>query len=220
MIRCIASLGAAVVMTVGATAAPAHAEGEVGLSNDGSTWGSTLATPLFEPDFVWVPGDVEERSFLVRNDGPTAALLTVDVGAADPDELLAEDDFLVQARVGDGRWVEIEPGDTRLHQGELPVAEGATTTVTLRGTFRPESTRQNGVIPLRAEVTLVEDSETGGVEDGTGDGNIGGLDDDSLPDTGSSVASVLLWVAATLIGAGLALVLPRRGVAKAVNQHG
>ncbi|KRB74131.1 hypothetical protein ASE01_19300 [Nocardioides sp. Root190] len=212
MIRRLASLVASAVLAVGVAAAPAHADGEIGLSNDGTTWGDQLATPLFDPSFIWVPGDVEERSFFVRNDGPSAAELTVDVVAADPDTLLADDDFLVEARLGNGAWVNIEDGTTSLRSTSLDVAEGVSTTVTLRGTFRPESTRENGIIPLRATITLSEDGDVGGVDDGDGDGdgNVGGVDNGGLPDTGSPVDMILVWLAAGLIGGGLALVRTRR----------
>ena len=52
------------VLTAGAGAA--RANDEVGLSLDGQTWTSELGVPL-RPAHALVPGDIETRSFWVRN---------------------------------------------------------------------------------------------------------------------------------------------------------
>lgn len=210
--RRLATVVTAAVVAVGAAAAPANAN-EIGLSEDGVTWSDSLVEPIFEPDFVFVPGDVEVRSFQARNDGPSAGVLTVDVIASDPDALLANDDFLVEAQVGSGPWVNVEPGTTRAAT-ELKIAQGARTDVRIRATFDLDSTSEDELIPFSVRLTMSEDSDVGGVDEGDGDGNgggaVGGVDTGALPDTGSPVEMVFLWLAAGLIGAGLALVLPRR----------
>ncbi|MBM0123177.1 hypothetical protein [Pimelobacter simplex] len=213
MIRRLAALVAAAVLAVGVAAAPAHADDEIGLSRDGLTWVPALTTPLYEAGFTWVPGDVEERSFRVRNDGPSAGELLVDVVASDPQALLASPDFLLEARVGSGPWVEVAPGTTRLQPAVLDVPRGADTSVTVRGTFRAETTgHMDEIAPFDVRVTLSEDGDIGGEEDegGGDDGDDGEVAGGALPDTGGRFGVGVLWLAAGLIGAGIALVRPGR----------
>jgi hypothetical protein len=219
MIRRLASLVAAAFVAVGATAAPAFADDEIGLSTDGVSWTHQLAAPLFAPGFLWVPGDVEERSFRIRNGGASAGELSVDVVATDPAGLLASPDFLLEARLGSGAWIEVPAGTTRLQPAVLDVPKGADTTVTVRGTFRPETTaHMDQVAPFDVRVTLSEDGDVAGNEASNGNGDDGEVSGGALPDTGSPFGVGLVWLAAGLIGAGVALVRPtrngRRGVAR------
>ncbi|GAA4824839.1 hypothetical protein ACFQ0K_17920 [Nocardioides caeni] len=221
MIRRLALMASTAVAVVVVGAAPAHAADEIGLSTDGLTWSNELTSPLFDPDFRVVPGDVEERSFLVRNDGPSAGVLTVDVVAEDPDLLLADSDIVLEAKVGNRPWVPVDEGETRAVT-ELKVPEDAITRVRLRATFAWESTRELQSIPFRVELTLSEDGDVAGEGEGDGDGDGNGQGDgdgtggqgdgdgDALPDTGNGIAGTTLWVAAGLIGAGIALLRPSR----------
>ncbi|KRC48991.1 MULTISPECIES: LPXTG cell wall anchor domain-containing protein [unclassified Nocardioides] len=222
MIRRLAvPIGAIAAAVVTLVAAPAHADDEIGLSRDGVTWSTELTAPLFDPDFRFVPGDQEVRSFRVRNDGPSAGVLTVDVIASDPDLLLADDDFTLEARIGNGPWLSVGAGTTRAVT-ELKVAEGAQTRVSVRATFDWDSTRQVQSVPFRVHLNLAEDGDVGGVDNGNGDGDGGdgdvGGEDDALPSTGAAVAPGLLWLAAGLIGSGLAL-LRRRDRREEASNH-
>ena len=227
MIRRLATLVAAAVLAVGATVAPASADGEIGLSYDGSTWSNQLTTPLFDTAYRWSPGDVEERTFLVRNDGPSPGELTVDVLADDPAGLLSSADFKLEARLGSGAWVSVVGGTVKLQPTLIDVPRGAVTSVTVRGTFRPEATGAEDVLaPFLVRVTLSEDGDVAGVDAGKGDkggkgggnGEVGG-EAAGLPDTGPVVGTGLLWLAAGLVGTGLALV--RRGRReREVRSHG
>lgn len=215
MIRSIAATAALATLGVVGAAAPASADDEIGLSRDGVSWSRQLAAPLFDDGFVWVPGDVEQASFLVRNDGPSDGELAVDVLTADPDGLLASDAFLLEARIGTGEWVEIDSGTTALTPTVLDVPEGARSRITVRGTFLPETTdHQDELASFRVRVTLSEAGDVGGEDDGAGDGEVGGQD--GLPDTGSPLGAGVIWVAAALIGAGIALVRPGRDHRKEV----
>lgn len=215
--RLVAPIVSVAIATVTLAAAPAHADDEVGLSRDGVTWSTELSAPLFDPSFRFVPGDQEVRSFRVRNDGPSAGVLTVDVVASDPDLLLADGDFTLEARIGNGAWLPVEAGTTRAAT-ELAVAQGVQTQVSVRASFDWDSTRQVDSVPFHVELTLSEDGDVGGVDEGDGDGNgngdgdvggqVGGAED-ALPDTGSAVAPGLLWLAAALVGTGIALVRRR-----------
>lgn len=213
MIRSLAATAALATLAVVGAAAPAFADDEIGLSRDGVSWTRQLDAPLFDDDFLWVPGDIEEESFLVRNDGPSDGELAVDVLAEDPDGLLASEAFLLEARVGTGEWVEINAGATDVTPTVLDVPQGQQSQVTVRGTFAPETTdHMDQIAPFRVRVTLAEDGDVGGEDDGDGagggDGEVGGQE--GLPDTGSSLGAGVIWVAAALIGAGIALVRPGR----------
>jgi hypothetical protein len=209
MIRRLASLVAAVVLALGASAAPARADGEIGLSSDGVTWVRQLTTPLYDAGFAWVPGDVEERSVRVRNDGPSAGELTVDVVASDPQALLASSDLLLEARVGSAPWVEVVAGTTRLQPAVLDIAKGADTSVTVRATFRSDATaHMDEIAPFEVRLAMSEDGDVGGQEEGEGDGEVSG--GSLLPDTGGPFGVAVIWLATGLIGAGIALVAPGR----------
>lgn len=214
MIRSLAVTAALATLAVVGAAAPASADDEIGLSRDGVSWSRQLDAPLFDDAFLWVPGDVEQESFFVRNDGPSDGEIAVDVLAEDPDGLLASDAFLLEARIGTGAWVEVAAGTTALAPTVLDVPEGATTRVTVRGTFRPETTdHMDEIAPFRVRVTLSEDGDVGGEDDGDGgDGDDGGAvgGQDALPDTGAPLGAGVVWIAAGLIGAGIALVRPGR----------
>ncbi len=217
MIRSLAVTAALATLAVVGAAAPASADDEIGLSRDGVSWSRQLDAPLFDAGFLWVPGDVEQESFLVRNDGPSDGELAVDVLAEDPDGLLASDAFLLEARIGTGEWVEVNEGTTVLEPAVLDVPQGARSRVTVRGTFLPETTdHMDEIAPFRVRVTLSEDGDIGGEVDDDGDGNgeVGGQD--ALPDTGSPLGAGAIWIAAALIGAGIALVRPGRERGKEV----
>jgi len=81
----------------GAAALPAYAvlhaasDDRLVLSADRSTWAPNIATPLLDPDLVWVPGDVETGVLYARNVSGQSASGTVTVhldggpdGAGDP----------------------------------------------------------------------------------------------------------------------------------------
>ncbi len=219
MIHRLVVLVATAFLAVGLVAAPAAADGEIGLSYDGVNWTTSLSTPMFAPGFTWVPGDVEQRSFLVRNDGPSAGEVTVDVLAEDPNGLIGSPDFVLEARLGTGTWSRIVGGTTQLQPAALNIARGANTTVTVRGSFRSETTaRMDQMAPFSVRVTMSEDGAVAGESSGgkgkggkNGDGDVGGQEDvGGLPGTGNAVSASLLWLAAGLIGGGIALVR-RRG---------
>ncbi len=220
MFRRIAPLAATIALAVTVPAAAAHADDELGVSLDGVTWAHEITAPLFDPSFRFVPGDSETTTFLVRNEGPSQGVLSVEVAAQDPDGLLADDQFLVEARVDGGAWTPVEPGATTVAPAELPVPVGSSVPVDLRATFDPASTRMDEVIPVQVRVVLSEDGSVGGVdEDDGGDGQVGGVDEGALPDTGSPFGAGLLLLAAALLGSGVALVR-RRPVRREVVARG
>ncbi len=128
------------VLTAGAGAA--RADDEVGLSLDGHTWTADLNRPLFDPAMRWIPGDVETRSFWVRNDGPAKASMKIGVRTTDPDALFAQDDILIDARVRGGRWAPLSHGRGTRALTDRTLAKGGRVRVDLRVTFVPEATNR------------------------------------------------------------------------------
>jgi len=184
----------------------AIAADEVGLSNDGTTWGSTLAHPLFDPSIRWVPGDDETASFYVRNQGPTRALMTIEARSADTDELLSNDDIALKARAAGGAWVDLENGVPTADLAGGSIASGGVVKVDVNAVFDWQSPNrsQSKTLPLTFRVTL-----TDSLEDVPG----GGSEDEALPGTGSSFTVWQVVMAGLLIGFGIAL-LRRRGAGR------
>jgi len=76
--RAIAAVLLGVVMVLGA-AMPASAAGVVQLSSDGSTWSTSLGSPLFAAAPELVPMQAASATFWVRNSAPDAAYLRLTV---------------------------------------------------------------------------------------------------------------------------------------------
>lgn len=197
-------LGTTLTLATCLGASPAAAAEQVGLSSDGVTWQDSLTTPLFVPELRWVPGDRDTATFYVRNRGPSAATMTIDVTAGDADQLLAEDDLEVDVRTGDGAWQRVPNGGTTTALVRDSLAEGATTDVDVRVGFAwlSPNRSQRKELPLSLMVTLVQ---AGPVGPGPGD-DPGGW----LPGTGADFPPWMLWLAAVLLGAGGAVLVAAR----------
>lgn len=198
----IAPAGGAVAGTT-----PAWAANEAGLSLDGRAWSSSLSGPLFDADTRWVPGDMETRSFLVRNQGATGSVLTVTVDSGDADRLLALDDIELSARSANGPWVSVHNGQPSQRLTKQILARTGQTRVDLRADFRPESINrsQRKALGLTFVITLTQAMTGGASPDGISGNNAG-----NLPQTGATIEPWMTWTAAALIGAGLLLVGRRR----------
>ncbi len=184
----------------------AHASDEIGLSLDGRTWTSELRRPLFEPAMRWVPGDSETRSLWVRNQGPTGASMRLAVRSTDLDGLLERDDILISARVRGGSWVPLHDGGAGRTLTEGALAQGDRLRLDVRVAFVAAATNGSEVdkLPLDFVVRLTQ------ARPGGGEGNSDGGGSGDLPATGAAVEPWLLWLAAGLIGSGLALLVARR----------
>ena len=179
------------------------ADDTVALSVDGVTWGDTLSSPLFTRDHVWVPGDVETRSFYVRNDGPTSAEIAVGLQAQDRDRLIRNDDLVLAARAAGGAWRPLVNG------GDVgPLVRGALTRgevvrIDLRASFRWLSTNASMLdeVPLQLVVVLRQAAP---------DPADGGEPDGALPEVGSTVPWWLVALAVGLAVVGVLVVLADR----------
>lgn len=192
----VAALLLGLLWPVAAHAAPA--EEEIGLSGDGVTWTSELTVPLFEPERRWVPGDEETRTFQVRNEGPSAASMTVE--ALGHDGALAAD-VALSVRIDGGAWAPLESGSTPVTVDPLAVDDAAP--VDVRATFDAASSNRTQDLrtPLTLRITLVGDVPGVGDEtDGRG----------PLPDTGVAVRAELVLGALALCLVGGILIARRR----------
>lgn len=185
-------------------AAPASAADDVGLSLEGTQWSSSLNESLFDPNFRWIPGDDETASFYVRNQGPTRALLTIGVRSVDADDLLADDDIALRARVADGDWVALDNGVPSASLTERSIARGGVVRVDVNATFDPASTNQSQTKQLRLafDVTLTDSLE--GVDDSADDHS--GV----LPGAGSNLGLWIVPIAAGALALGAWILIARR----------
>ncbi|MGO4258588.1 hypothetical protein [Marmoricola sp. RAF53] len=206
------------VLTLVVGAGPATAADHLQLSPDGSTWGSALPGPLFDPAFHWVPGDTEAASFYVRNSGTETGSLDVRMRTGAVTDLLDSGDLAVAAQLDGGPFVAVTPGTQPLVT-QLTVPAGGVHKVTVRVAFDPTSTDETEDLRLSGlafDVTLSQDSTvlapspedtgTGGTETAGPHAAAG-----DLPGTGTVVTPLMLALAAALCAGGVALVgLARR----------
>lgn len=191
-------------------AAPASAANELGLSSNGTTWSATLPTPLFDPAFRWVPGDVEESSFYVRNQSSETGVLRVDMMDTAVRSLMETGDLEVAARVGAADWVAVTTAGAQTLVEDEQIPAGGVRRVDVRVSFDPLSpnTSQAQLFDLRFDVNLSQEASVlppAGPGDGDGDGS--GTDNNgNLPGTGSTLSRGLLLLAVTLCAGGLGLV--------------
>lgn len=113
------------------------------------SWNGTDYAPTTTESFlgvpVSVPGDSASRTLQVRNAGPTAGVLTasiVDAEARDIDIDSFYDDLTISWEGGSASFAElVTAGDTEIL--EIPLAQGATTPVTIGYDFPVEATSGN-----------------------------------------------------------------------------
>ena len=198
--RAIAALTVALALVAGGGATAAHAVDYIGLSTDGQRWSAHLAAPLFESSARWVPGDSDTAAFYVRNQGPSAGTLRIEVRSDDPDQLLRNDDIRLQARTGGGSWVDLVESQAPRRVATSTVPARAQTRLEVRATFDARSGNQSQAdrAGLGLAVYLSGDSPSPG--DGSADGPRG-----PLPHTGADGIGWLLIIAAMSIGFGIAL---------------
>ncbi|HEY9294042.1 MAG TPA: LPXTG cell wall anchor domain-containing protein [Microlunatus sp.] len=209
----IAAVATAAGLVLVAPAAPANAQDEVLVSKDQHSWSSRLEHPLFDTSVTWVPGDVVESSFWVRNAASSTGDLALGLDAERDDQLLQHDTILLSARTAGGDWMPISAGgrDQRL---EPPVRPGAEIKIIVRVRYRwpAGNSSQYQLSALDFRVTLTESAPSGHRPPP-------GQDQQPLPNTGNEVAAWLLPAAGLLIGIGLVLLRSRRHT-RAGGPHG
>lgn len=216
------------VLAAGSAAAahPAHAadpaDDQLVLSVDGSTWTPGVATPLLDPDLVWVPGDVARGTLYARNvsdENATAAVAVHLDGGPDGAGDALVDALDVRVRTGTGPWsdaprsviTDLPPGE------ELPIA--------VEVEFDPAATNatQLRTAQLDVVVTLSATDPGGGADPGADPGADGaagpGTDGQgSLPRTGANLLGpAMAAVTAVLLGR---MLLRFRGQLGQRSHHG
>lgn len=207
--RLMRLIGVITLMTF-STSSTAYASDEIGLSNDGVTWSSSLPKPLFDTDFRWIPGDDQTASFYVRNQGPSGAMITIEARSSDSDKLMSNNDIVMKARVDTGQWVDLDNGVPTASLTSRGIRRGEKVRVDVNAVFVNSSPNRSQTKELNINFRVhLEDWVA--ANGGTGSG---GTKDDSgesgaLPDTGAQVAAWMLVVgfAVTILGS---LVVARR----------
>lgn len=194
-----ARIGPSAALLVGIILTPvgsAAADAAIGLSRDGRTWAATLGGPLLESGQRWVPGDRAVEAFFVRNQGPSAGRLTVEVRSA-RDRLLAGDAVSLTARVDNGPWTRLTNGAPSAELTETVLARGDTAKVEVAVHFARSAPADTAGrrLPLGFRVYLA----------GTG-GPGPGHSSPPLPGTGTAVPPWLVGLGAALVGVGSALI--------------
>lgn len=196
--------------------APAHADGELGLSYDGTTWHESLSRPLFDPDVRWVPGDVRTARFFVRNQSDDAGTMTLDVARVRRTALVDSGYLRISARSGHDPWTSLEDGDVSTLIDDVLVSAGRPVPVEVRVAMGSQA--PNGTMVLATDldfrVALRDAEVVSGVSenaDGTdGTDGTGGTGGTLLPDTGAPFPPWLPVLGFGLLGAGTWLVVRRR----------
>ncbi|WP_277210090.1 hypothetical protein [Isoptericola croceus] len=187
----VAALAGPGALAVTAPSAEASGEGRgaVALSVDGQVWSEDMDVSLLDPAQVWVPGDVERTSLLVRHDGTGEARGTVSVSVGGHPELAEAID--VRVRAGGQPW---RAGGT----APLVVGQGDELPVELEVAFMPEAGNATQGGPVRLDVAvLLAGDDPGAVRPPVVPGG-------ALPRTGVDVWFLLVLAAAATAG-GLAV---------------
>ena len=182
---------------------PASAADEIGLSRNGTTFSSSLPGSLFDPAFIWVPGDVESETFYVRNQGEGTARLTVDILGQQASDLIESGDLHVTASSGSKSATVSDAGTHRLLT--IPgVDTDEIVPITVTVAFDEASTNETQLLSsdLKFRINLKQTSAVLGEEEDDGNG--------LLPDTGAQSPLWLAALAAISIGSGAALISRRR----------
>ena len=231
MRRRFVSLIVMTVFVLSSGAAPANADDELGLSRDGTNWSQSLTKPLFASNVIWVPGDIREATFWVRNQGPTGSEVILDVVGKDKSAgatssagasasvagLLKDGDIHLAAMSGVGPmsddypWVDLDSANSdRLSTSPIPVGDKAW--VKVRATYDAAATAQAKFRDLgfSFSVTIQPFSGLGGGQSDSigppGAQEIAGF----LPGTGAPKVMWIAAIGAILVGVGISLVEGRR----------
>jgi len=194
----------------------ATAAGRIAVSHDGRTWAPSLTSPVFDQTGRWVPGDVEQASFWVRNDATDPGDLTI-TATADPNELIRPGDIELSARTRAGTWAAL-PLDTPLALADL-LRPGQPLRVFVRAHFlfssgnhsQDELSRLNFLLTLTQSPTTAPTSPTSPTSPSSPGGPGGPVGQGGLPNTGSDFPAWLLPLGAIASGTGAALLRRRRG---------
>lgn len=178
----------------------------ISLSNDGATWGETLATPLFDDQILWVPGDTRDAEFFVRNDTAQDAELKIDFLSAEIDELIDLGDLIISTRVDNGEWTSTSTAGLQ-NLSTSDIAAGGTRAIEVRAAlpFSSPNNTQARALDFDLLVTLSHtEPPTVVPEEPTSP------DASGLPMTGGMVNTALLSIAVVALSVGAFLTVAAR----------
>ncbi|MBA2953068.1 hypothetical protein GON03_02000 [Nocardioides sp. MAH-18] len=127
-------------------------------SPDGRHWSPEISGSPFGDDIVLVPGDSEERSFLLGNRGGEPVHVDITVRPTDRSARWA-DTFRVELRAGAGPWRTLQPDEGSL-DAELDLADDAEVAITLRASMPAASADQTSGRRLHLDVELTPTERT------------------------------------------------------------
>ncbi|WP_229051181.1 hypothetical protein [Aeromicrobium sp. Leaf350] len=186
-------------------AAVSATEAAVSVSADGATFVPQLQIDLFDTSLRWVPGDVREATFMVRNDAAADARMDITLvqkglPAAAAEHVLVSADV---PSVTDGPTVDGLANDPLLNRSLL--AAGGAVPVTVRVQISPDA--PDSAQLLQHDFALLVTLST--ITSASAAVSTDAPETQALPDTGSADLTVLAVLASISIGVGAAL-LPRR----------
>ena len=193
------------------------------------SWSGTDFAPTTTESFIGapvaVPGDSASRTLQVRNAGPSAGVLTasiVDVEAGDLEIDSFYDDLTISWNGGSATFADlVAAGDTEIL--EIPLAQGATTPVTIGYEFPADATSGNAtdggareaafnvVLSISGEVPTTPTTPTSPTSTATSTtpAPTAAPKPDKLGNTGAPVLGLVAGALA-LLGAGAGLLVRRR----------
>lgn len=218
--RALAVLALAAVL-IGPAPAAGAADGGLLVSQDGVTFDSVMPGPLFPAGLRVVPLDTITEGLWVRNDGPVAGRLQVqlvDAGTSDADLGRALSLGVVAA---DGRGdptprTIAEAGDCTILNDGIRLEPGETVALRAEATLADLDGRRGqgavAVFGFKLVITdaAVADPDTTDCDAGDDDVDVPGTPPGDLAATGADGVGPLGLLAAGLIGAGVVLALVRR----------
>ncbi|MFF2269956.1 hypothetical protein ACFVTZ_16970 [Cellulosimicrobium cellulans] len=206
-----ATAGTSTGASTGTSTGPATGdEDALRLSADGTTWAPGLPASLFGSDALVVPGTTVARDLWVRNDGPTAARVLVD---------LAPDVDPTVPRTGLGAWLDVrldgvEPVAATWEGPVLDPGEASRVEVSVAMSAEAPSSTRRSVAGVLETVHLV------GVTDPAPPPAAGEEPPSTGPGLARTGADVWWLAAAAALAAAAGLVLAGLGRARAASSGG
>lgn len=181
-------------------AAPASAANELGVSNDGTTWSSSLPNPLFDNDIRWVPGNSRNATFYVRNQSADYGNLTIDILGDHAGTLLDLGDLHIAANGGGGTSTPVSDGAEHRLLMASGIPSGGIVPINITVDFDDTSANESQLLStdLNFRVAL---SHGGSLND-----NVSG----ALPNTGAPEITWIIVIGSIFLGTGIAAVSRRR----------
>lgn len=190
-------LAATVVFLTGGSASAQP--GPIGLSVDGTHWSTTLAHPLFNSSYRWVPGDTQLATLYVRNQSGRSAVMSVALVSGALRDAILSQDFVVYTSIDGRKSTPAHPPGSQMVVALGPSAVGSVHRVKILVSMSRSSTNQAQTrrFDLNVRVSLSQEPTSlgGGFHPGT----------PRLPDTGSPVTPTLLAAIALFLITGFGL---------------